>query len=256
MTGCVAVKPCFSVCRWAVAAGGASRSSDRCGAAPDALDRGGVARDGAEAGAGGKAVGADVPLRFAAARTVAAAGRPGLGGSLLEAKAAGAVGAVVIAAGVAAGAAVGAALARGWSGVVWLWPAMAAGWALVSCSSRPRLTGFRRGETTVVRDVGADTVVTELAGAVELPTSPPAAGATERGAGPGEGALGVVRAGAPRLASEGAGAAGAKAAASAAAGETGPDAVGAANGFLGAVAGVAMGLACRGKVAGALTGAA
>jgi hypothetical protein len=253
MTGCVAVEPCFSVCPWAVAAGGGSRSSAGCGSAPDALDRGGLARDGAESGAGGKAGGADFSRLFAATGTVVAAGRPVFGVSLLEAKAAGAGGAIVISAGVAVGAAVGAAMTRGWSGVVRLGTAVAAGWPPVSPNSVPGLTRFRRGKTTVGCGSVAGAVVGELPGAVELPTSPAAGGSTEREAGLGTGALRGVLAGAARLASEGAGAVAPNAAASAAAGEAGPDAAGAANGFFGAVAGVGTGLACSGAVAGALT---
>jgi hypothetical protein len=252
MTGCVAVEPCFSICRWAVAAGGVSRSSAGCGAAPDALDRGGVARDGAESDAGGKARGADFSLLFAAAGTVVAAGRPVLGVPLLEVKAAGAVGALVIAAGVAAGGAVGAAMTRGWSCVVRLGTVMAAGWPPVSRSSRPGRTGFRRGETTAGCGSVAGAVVAELLGAVELLTSPAAGGSTEREAGLGTGALRVVCTEAARLASEGAGAVGAKAAAFAAAGETAPDAAGAENGFFGAAAGVTTGPAFAGAGASAL----
>ena len=203
-----------------------------------------MAREGAESGAGGKAVGADFSLLFAAAGTVVAADRPVLGVPLLEAKAVGAVDAFVIAAGVAAGAAVGAAMARGWSGSGRLGTVMAAGWPPVSRSCRPGLTGFGRGETSAVRGSVAGAVVGELPEAVKPPTSPTAGGSTEREAGLGTGAA--------KLASEGAGAVGANATASASAGETGPDAAGATNGFFGAAAGVTAGPAFAGAGASAL----
>jgi hypothetical protein len=234
MNRCVAVEPCFSVCRWAVAAGGVSRSSAGCGSAPAARDRGGVARDGAESGAGGKAGGADFSLLFAATGTVVAAGRPVFGVSLLEAGAAGAVGAFVIAAGAEAGSAVGVAMVRGWSGVVRFGTAVAAGWSLASPNSVPGLTRFRRGETSALRGSVAGAVVGKLSGAVALPTSPAAGGSTEPEAELGTGALRAVRKGVARFASEGAGA------------------VGAANGFFGAAAGVTAGPAFAGAGASAL----
>jgi hypothetical protein len=252
MTGCVAVEPCFSVCRWAVAAGGVSRSSAGCGSAPDALDRGGVARDGAESGAGGKAGGADFSLLFAATGTVVAAGRPVFGVSLLEAGAAGAVGAFVIAAGVAAGVTVGAAMTRGWSGVVRLETAVAAGWSLASPNSVPGLTRFRRGDTTVVSGVAAGAGVGPCAGRVGLLASYAAGGSTERGAGLCEGALREVLGRDVRLASEGGGAVGASATAPAAAGEAVPGVDEAANGLFGVPSGAGTGPVFTGTAAGAL----